>query len=86
MSHVVSVHVGCCCGACWNQALAEYREAKPVRLVFLYVRQIFFFSFFFFTFLLAELTDMCTHEDECPHDILLSIGVGGTKISDVKQK
>lgn len=75
----MSVHVGCCCGACWNQALAEYCEAKPVRLVFLYVRQIlYFFLLFFF---LAELTDMCTHEDECPrafsHDILLSIRDGG---------
>ncbi len=47
MSHVVSVHVGCCCGACWNRALAEYCEAKPVRLVFLYVRQIYIFFLIF---------------------------------------
>lgn len=50
----------------------------------------FFFmcvKYIYFLFLLAELTDMCTHEDECPHafspDILLSIKDGeGTKISD----
>ncbi len=58
MSHVVSVHVGCCCGACWNRALAEHCEAKPVRLVFLYVRQI---RFFFLFLIFACRTDRRVH-------------------------
>lgn len=58
MSHVVSVHVGCCCGACWSQALAEYREAQPVQLVFLYVCHILFFFFFY---IFACRTDRHVH-------------------------